>query len=74
MQFKNLQEAKQRLAIVVPLSLLLIFVLIFLSFGSLRQAVLIFVCVPLAVTGGVFALYLRGMPFTISAAVGLKSA
>jgi heavy metal efflux system protein len=69
-QFKNLQEAKQRLAIVVPLALLLIFVLIFLSFGSLRQAALIFLCVPLAVTGGIFALYLRGMPFTISAGVG----
>jgi cobalt-zinc-cadmium resistance protein CzcA len=69
-QFKNLQEAKQRLMIVVPLALLLIFVLIFLSFGSLRQAALIFVCVPLAVTGGIFALYLRGMPFTISAGVG----
>jgi cobalt-zinc-cadmium resistance protein CzcA len=69
-QFKNLQEAKARLAIVVPLALLLIFVLIFLSFGSLRQAALIFLCVPLAVTGGIFALYLRGMPFTISAGVG----
>jgi heavy metal efflux system protein len=69
-QFKNLQEAKARLMIVVPLALALIFVLIFLSFGSLRQATLIFMCVPLAVTGGIFALYLRGMPFTISAAVG----
>jgi heavy metal efflux system protein len=69
-QFKNLMEAKQRLAIVVPLALALIFVLIFLSFNSLRQATLIFVCVPLAVTGGIFALWLRGMPFTISAAVG----
>ncbi len=69
-QFKNLVEAKARLMIVVPMALLLIFGLIFLSFGSLRQAVLIFSCVPLAVTGGIFALYLRGMPFTISAAVG----
>lgn len=69
-QFKNLQEAKARLLIVVPLALALIFVLIFLSFGSLRQATLIFMCVPLAVTGGIFALHLRGMPFTISAAVG----
>jgi len=56
--------------IVVPLALALIFVLIFLSFGSFRQATLIFMCVPLAVTGGIFALHLRGMPFTISAAVG----
>jgi cobalt-zinc-cadmium resistance protein CzcA len=69
-QFKNLQHAKARLAVVVPLALLLILVLIFLSFGSLRQALLIFLCVPLAVTGGIFALELRGMPFTISAAVG----
>jgi cobalt-zinc-cadmium resistance protein CzcA len=69
-QFKNLQEAKARLTIVVPLALALIFVLIYLSFGSLKQAALIFICVPLAVTGGIFALHLRGMPFTISAAVG----
>lgn len=69
-QFKNLLEAKKRLSIVVPLALLLIFVLIFLSFGSLRQAALIFICVPLAVTGGIFALWIRGMPFTISAGVG----
>jgi cobalt-zinc-cadmium resistance protein CzcA len=69
-QFKNLVEARQRLAIVVPLALALIFVLIFLSFGSLRQAALIFTCVPLAVTGGIFALWARSMPFTISAAVG----
>ncbi len=69
-QFKNLQEARARLTIVVPLALALIFVLIFLSFGSFKQAALIFLCVPLAVTGGIFALHLRGMPFTISAAVG----
>ncbi len=69
-QFKNLMEAKKRLTVVVPLALGLIFVLIFLSFKSLRQAALIFLCVPLAVTGGIFALSLRGMPFTISAAVG----
>jgi len=69
-QFKNLIEAKKRLFIVVPLALALIFALIYLSFGSLKQAVLIFVCVPLAITGGIFALELRGMPFTISAAVG----
>ena len=69
-QFKNLVEAKARLMIVVPLALALIFVLIFLSFGSFRQAALIYTCVPLAVTGGIFALYVRGMPFTISAAIG----
>ncbi len=69
-QFKNLVRAKERLLVVVPLALAFIFVLLFLSFGSVRQAALIFVCVPLAVTGGIFALWLRGMPFTISAAVG----
>lgn len=69
-QFENLVKARNRLAIVVPLALALIFVLIFMSFGSLRQTALIFVCVPLAVTGGIFALWLRDMPFTISAGVG----
>jgi cobalt-zinc-cadmium resistance protein CzcA len=69
-QFKNLVEARKRLMIIVPLALASIFVLLFLSFKSWRQAALIFTCVPLAVTGGILALYLRGMPFTISAAVG----
>lgn len=69
-QFENLQKAKQRLKIVVPAALILIFTLIFLSFRSVRQAALIFLCVPLAMTGGVFALALRDMPFSISAAIG----
>jgi len=69
-QYKNLQEARTRLAIVVPAALILIFVLIFLSFGSLRQALLVYTGIPLAVTGGVLSLWLRGMPFSISAAVG----
>ncbi len=69
-QFENLQEARRRLSIVVPLTLLLIFGLIFLAFDSVRQALLIFLCVPLAMTGGVLALVVRGMPFSISAAVG----
>ncbi|MCI0539430.1 MAG: CusA/CzcA family heavy metal efflux RND transporter [Verrucomicrobiales bacterium] len=69
-QFENLQAARLRLAIVVPLALALIFVLLVMSFGTFRQAALIFVCVPLAVTGGVFALWIRDMPFTISAGVG----
>lgn len=69
-QFQNLVKARERLMIVVPMALGLIFVLIYFSFGSFRQAALIFVSVPLAVTGGIFALYLRGMPFTISAGVG----
>jgi cobalt-zinc-cadmium resistance protein CzcA len=69
-QFKNLQAARARLAIVVPLVLGLIFVLIFTAFGSLRQALIIYSGIPLAVTGGVFALVLRGLPFSISAGVG----
>jgi cobalt-zinc-cadmium resistance protein CzcA len=69
-QFENLQRARARLALIVPMALVFIFILIFMSFGSFRQAALIFVCVPLAVTGGVFALWLRDMPFTISAGVG----
>ncbi len=69
-QFKNLQEARARLAVVVPSALVLIFVLIFLAFGSLRQALLVYSGIPLAVTGGIVALWLRGMPFSITAAVG----
>lgn len=69
-QFENLQRARTRLMIVVPVALSLIFVLLFTTFGSLRQAILIFTGVPLAVTGGVFGLVLRGLPFSISAGVG----
>ena len=69
-QFENLREAKARLAIVVPAALAFIFVLIFMAFGSVRQTLLVYTGVPLAVTGGVVALWLRGMPFSISAAVG----
>src|SRR6185503_11775709 len=69
-QFENLRDAKARLAIVVPTALVFIFVLIFMAFGSVRQALLVYSGVPLAVTGGVFALWLRDMPFSISAAVG----
>ncbi len=69
-QFKNLQEARARLGIIVPVALIVIFLLIFMAFGSLRQALLIYTGIPLAVTGGIFALWLRGMPFSISAGVG----
>lgn len=69
-QFKNLQEASVRLAIVVPVAFFLIFVLLYTTFGSFRPASLIFLNVPMAATGGVFALALRGMPFSISAGVG----
>jgi len=69
-QFKNLQAARARLAVVVPVVLVIIFILIFAAFGSLRQALLVYSGIPLAVTGGVFALVLRGLPFSISAGVG----
>jgi cobalt-zinc-cadmium resistance protein CzcA len=69
-QFENLVEAKQRLAIAVPLALLLIFILLYFTFGSLKQGVLIFTAIPLSAIGGVFALWIRDMPFSISAGVG----
>ena len=69
-QFENLREAKARLALVVPTALAFIFVLIFMAFGSVRQALLVYSGVPLAITGGIVALWLREMPFSISAAVG----
>jgi heavy metal efflux system protein len=69
-QFENLERARTRLLVVVPVALLLIFLLLYISFGSVRLALLVFTAVPLAVTGGVAALWLRGMPFSISAAVG----
>lgn len=70
-QFENLQRAGQTLEIVVPAALVLIFSLLFLTFGSVRQSVLIFSGIPFAMVGGIFALALRGMPFSISAGVGL---
>ena len=69
-QFENLQRAKSRLLLVVPLALSLIFILLFSSFGSIKQAALIFTGVPLAITGGVIALWLRNLPFSVSAGIG----
>ncbi len=69
-QFQNLQEAKVRLSIAVPVALGLIFLLLFLTFRSVRQSILIFSSIPLAAIGGVMALWLRDMPFSISAGVG----
>ena len=68
--FENLERASSRLLIVVPLALFLIFVLLYTTFGSIRQALLIYTGIPFAVVGGIFALLLRGMPFSISAGVG----
>ncbi|MCC6552486.1 MAG: CusA/CzcA family heavy metal efflux RND transporter [Polyangiaceae bacterium] len=69
-QFENLIAARERLALVVPAALFLIFGLLFLSFGTLTNALLIFSGVPLALTGGIVALWVRGLPISISAAVG----
>jgi len=68
--FEQLQSASERLTIVVPLALALIFGLLYGVFGSARDALLVFSGVPLALTGGVLSLWLRDMPFSISAAVG----
>lgn len=68
--FENLERASARLLIVVPIALFLIFVLLYTTFGSVKQALLIYTGIPFAVVGGVFALLIRGMPFSISAGVG----
>jgi cobalt-zinc-cadmium resistance protein CzcA len=69
-QYDNLIAAKNRLLFVVPAALLLIFALLFMTFGSAGQALLVFTGVPLALTGGVVALWLRGLPLSISAGIG----
>ncbi|MFG1437536.1 efflux RND transporter permease subunit, partial [Xanthobacter sediminis] len=69
-QFEQLVSATQRLAIVVPIALALIFLLLFMSFGSVADAALVFSGVPLALTGGIAALLLRGLPLSISAGIG----
>lgn len=69
-QFENLQRASSRLALVVPLALFLIFVLLYTTFNAVKPAVLIYFNIPIAATGGIIALFLRGMPFSISAGVG----
>ncbi|QKJ64252.1 CusA/CzcA family heavy metal efflux RND transporter [Flavobacterium sp. M31R6] len=68
--FENLQKASNRLMIAVPISLLLIFMLLYFTFNSMKQAGLIFTAIPMSAIGGVFALLLRGMPFSISAGIG----
>mgnify|MGYP001947858649 FL=1 len=69
-EFENLQKAKSRLAIVVPIVLCLIFVLLYFALKSVSQAIMIYTAIPLAAIGGVFALWLRDMPFSISAGIG----
>ncbi len=69
-QFENLENARKRLLLVVPAALLMILLLLYLSFGTLKESLLIFTAIPFAAVGGIFALVLRGMPFSISAGVG----
>ena len=68
--FENLNKAKDRLMVAVPVSLLLIFILLFFAFNSVKQGLLIYTAIPLSAIGGIFFLALRGMPFSISAGVG----
>jgi heavy metal efflux system protein len=68
--FENLQEARQRLAIAVPISLLLILFLLYTAFRSIGPGLIIFTAIPLSAIGGIFALWLRDMPFSISAGIG----
>ena len=69
-QFENLESAKSRLLIAVPIALILIFILLYFAFSSVTEALMIFSAIPLAAVGGVFLLWLRDMPFSISAGVG----
>ena len=69
-EFQNLDQATARLSIVVPIALTLIFVMLYVMFGSFRLALLIFLNLPMAATGGIYALALRGLPFSVSAGIG----
>jgi cobalt-zinc-cadmium resistance protein CzcA len=69
-QFENLKAAKERLSIAVPVALMLIFGLLYFTFNSLKESTLIFTAIPMSAVGGIFALLLRDMPFSISAGVG----
>jgi heavy metal efflux system protein len=69
-QFQNLREANERLSVAVPVALLLILVLLYFTFHSFKQTLLIFTAIPLSAIGGVFALWFRDMPFSISAGIG----
>jgi cobalt-zinc-cadmium resistance protein CzcA len=69
-QFENLKNASKRLVLAVPVALLLIFIFLHFAFGSLKDAIMIFTAIPLATVGGVLLLWVRGMPFSVSAGVG----
>ncbi len=69
-QFENLRTAKERLMIAVPIALILIFVLLYFAFDSVKEALIIYSAIPMSAVGGIVLLYLRGLPFSISAGVG----
>ena len=69
-QFENMQNALNRLKIAVPVALCLIFILLYFAFGSIRETLLVFTAIPLSAVGGILLLWMRGMPFSISAGVG----
>ena len=69
-QFENLKNAKKRLMVVVPIALALIFAMLYFTFKSVRQALMIYTAIPLAAIGGVLLLWIRGLPFSISAGIG----
>ncbi len=69
-QFENLRNARERLTFAVPLALLLIFSMLFFAFRSIKEALLVFTAIPLAAIGGVLLMWIRGLPFSISAGVG----
>jgi len=69
-QFKNMERARARLALIVPAVLLAILLILWRAFGTLRQAILVYTCIPLAMTGGIFSLAMRGIPLSVSASIG----
>jgi cobalt-zinc-cadmium resistance protein CzcA len=69
-QFENLQSAKARLMVAVPIALILIFILLYFAFGSIKEALMVYSAIPLSAVGGVLFLWMRGLPFSISAGVG----
>ena len=69
-QFENLNEAKDRLYVAVPIALALIFLLLFFAFGSIKEAALVYSAIPLSAVGGILLLWIRGLPFSISAGIG----
>ncbi len=72
-QFENLNRARRRLGWILPITILLIFAILYWTFTSMRKAALILACVPFSIVGGIAALYLRDIPFSVSAAVGFVS-